>query len=110
MMKKQLVDRFNRRISFKTSGPKKNEFGDVVNSDAVVLVCWAEYWSQSIKDKVSSVGTVYEDVVYFNIPWMLRKKVNNSMKIAFDGEDYKIIGIDPRPSEELVRITAKVVS
>lgn len=109
-MPKQLVNRLNKRISFVKTTNTKDEYGDVVQQDMVVFSCWSEFYSQGIADKISSIGTIYENTVYFNIPQQLRKKIDNTMKILFEDTKYSIEAIDPRPSEGIARVIAKAVS
>lgn len=110
-MAKQLVNRLNRRISFFKTVTKKDDDGDLVKQEDVILFsCWSEFFSQSVQDKTASIGTVYEDTVFFNVAAQMEEKIDNSMKIRFKEKKYSIISIDLRPSEELVRITAKAVS
>jgi len=109
-MAKQLVNRLNRRISFFKTVTKKDDGGDFVKQDVILFSCWSEFFTQSVQDKTASIGTVYEDTVFFNVAAQMEEKIDNSMKIRFKEKKYSIISIDLRPSEELVRITAKAVS
>lgn len=109
-MKKQLINRLNKRISFASTTTKKDENGVPKTTDTVLFSCWAEIWSQSITEKTATIGTVLEDTVFFNVPEQMRKKIDSKMKIIDGQNKYSIFAIDPRPSEGIIRIVAKVVT
>lgn len=107
--KRAPVNRKNRPIQFVKTELKKDEYGDRVPTDLAIFSCWSEFFSQSLSAKTSTIGTIYENTVFFNIDENHRKRVDPSYKIIFDNERYEIIDIDYRPSERDVRITAKLV-
>lgn len=109
MGKKAPVNRKNQPIKFVKTMLQKDEFGDRIPVETTIFSCWSEFFSQSLSAKTSTIGTIYENTVFFNIDENHRKRVDPSYKIIFDNERYEIIDIDYRPSERDVRITAKLV-
>lgn len=107
--KRAPVNRKNKPIQFVKAELKKDEYGDRVPTDISIFGCWSEFFSQNLAAKTSTIGTIYENTVFFNIDEHHRKRVDPSHKIIFDNERYEILDIDYRPTEHDVRITAKLV-
>lgn len=103
------VNRKNQPIKFVKIELQKDEYGDRKPVETTIFNCWAEYYTQSLAAKSSTIGTVYEDTVFFNIDAHHRKRIDESYKIIFDGEQYEIIKMDYKPQKREVLITAKVV-
>lgn len=110
-MRKSNVNRLNSRIQFFKTEMVKNDYGDRVQKDVVLFSCWAEIFGQSIQNKISSIGTVFEDTVFFNVPIQMQKQLKKEpLKIKYNSENYEVMDIGPSKDRDLARITAKVVS
>ncbi|WP_150284158.1 phage head closure protein [Rummeliibacillus sp. TYF-LIM-RU47] len=110
-MRKSNVNRLNCRIHFFKTEMIKNDYGDRVPKDIVLFSCWAEFFGQSIQNKISAIGTVFEDTVFFNVPIQMQKQLKKEpLKIRYKDQDYKVMDVGPSNDKDLVRITAEVVS
>lgn len=103
------VNRKNQPIKFVKTTLQKDEFGDRIPVETTIFSCWAEYYTQSLSAKSSTIGTVYEDSVFFKVDAHHRKRIDPSHKILFDGGRYEIVKVDYQPQKREVLITAKVV-
>ncbi|NPC94795.1 phage head closure protein [Bacillus sp. WMMC1349] len=104
--------RLNTRVSFVH---KKNGKDPVSRENIEILEtlfsCWAEIREQKLREKLSTVGTIYENSITFIIRYQQIKKVTNNMHVLHHDELYEIKDILPNSQDQdLINVFAEKVS
>ncbi|WP_440615102.1 phage head closure protein [Bacillus subtilis] len=103
--------RLNTPISFIRVKNGKDENGENSEVKETLFWCFAEIKNQKLRDKVATLGTVFEDTITFIVRYEQPMKITNDMKVLYDGELYDIEDVLPNSrKKDMKDIVVKKVS
>ncbi|WP_017696956.1 phage head closure protein [Bacillus subtilis] len=103
--------RLDTPISFIRIKNGKDENGENSEVKETLFWCFAEIKNQKLRDKVATLGTVFEDTITFIVRYEQPMKITNDMKVLYDGELYDIEDVLPNSrKKDMKDIVVKKVS
>lgn len=101
--------KLNKKIIIMKNGTGYDGYGEPVDTKVEVLKCWASIRNKSGKEQFEAT-TPYATTITSFLIRHVKKIIDTTMTIEFEGNDYNIIYVDNYNfSDKWIEITAELV-